>query len=155
MLYSSLTQDDQLKLAADFKARYGVALKFWRGSQANILQRVVSEARGGRYELDVLETNAPQIEAPRRDACAVGLFGKQIDHQPVAVAWQRAAQRLAVAFLDYRARHRSRHFAGTEFADARPFRIERQRSECVEVRRLDHTFDPAKQLRDAVGLLLR
>jgi iron(III) transport system substrate-binding protein len=67
MLYSSLTQDDQLKLAADFKRRYGVTVKFWRGSQAHILQRVVSETRGGRFEFDVLETNAPQIEALARE----------------------------------------------------------------------------------------
>jgi len=67
MLYSSLTQDDQLKLAADFKRRYGVTVKFWRGSQAHILQRVISETRGGRFEFDVLETNAPQIEALARE----------------------------------------------------------------------------------------
>jgi iron(III) transport system substrate-binding protein len=67
MLYSSLTQDDQLKLAADFKNRYGVALKFWRGSQAHILQRVITETRGGRFEFDALETNAPQIEALARE----------------------------------------------------------------------------------------
>ncbi len=46
MLYSSLTQDDQLKLVADFKRRYAVTVKFWRGSQAHILQRVLSETRG-------------------------------------------------------------------------------------------------------------
>ena len=67
MLYSSLTQDDQLKLVADFKRRYGVTVKFWRGSQAHILQRVTSETRGGRFEFDVLETNAPQIEALARE----------------------------------------------------------------------------------------
>src|SRR5256885_7064755 len=67
MLYSSLTQDDQLKLVADFKRRYGVSVKFWRGSQAHILQRVTSETRGGRFEFDVLETNAPQIEALARE----------------------------------------------------------------------------------------
>jgi iron(III) transport system substrate-binding protein len=67
MLYSSLTQDDQLKLVADFKRRYAVTVKFWRGSQAHILQRVLSEARGGRFEFDVLETNAPQIEALARE----------------------------------------------------------------------------------------
>ena len=67
MLYSSLTQDDQLKLLADFKRRYGVSVKFWRGSQAHILQRVLSETRGGRFEFDVLETNAPQIEALARE----------------------------------------------------------------------------------------
>lgn len=67
MLYSSLTQDDQLKLAARFKERYGVTVRFWRGSQAHILQRVISETRGGRFEFDVLETNAPQIEAVARE----------------------------------------------------------------------------------------
>ena len=67
MLYSSLTQEDQLKLAADFKRRYGVTVKFWRGSQAHILQRVISETRAGRFEFDVLETNAPQVEALARE----------------------------------------------------------------------------------------
>jgi len=67
MLYSSLTQDDQLKLAARFKERYGVTVKFWRGSQAHILQRVINETRGGRFDFDVLETNAPQIEALARE----------------------------------------------------------------------------------------
>jgi len=67
MLYSSLTQDDQLKLVAAFRRRYGVTVKFWRGSQAHILQRVLSETRGGRFEFDVLETNAPQIEALARE----------------------------------------------------------------------------------------
>src|SRR2546422_1734601 len=67
MLYSSLTQDDQLKLVAAFRRRYGVTVKFWRGSQAHILQRVITETRAGRFEFDVLETNAPQIEALARE----------------------------------------------------------------------------------------
>jgi ABC-type Fe3+ transport system substrate-binding protein len=67
MLYSSLTPEDQLRLVGDFKKRYGVALKFWRGSQTNILQRVLTETRGGRYEFDALETNSPQIEAIARE----------------------------------------------------------------------------------------
>jgi iron(III) transport system substrate-binding protein len=67
MLYSSLTQEDQLRIAEDFKRRYGITVKFWRGSQAHILQRVTSETRGGRFEFDVLETNSPQIEALARE----------------------------------------------------------------------------------------
>src|SRR5258708_30225435 len=66
LLYSSLTQEDQLRLAADFKRRYGVTVKSWRGSPANILQRVLSETRGGRFEVDVMETNAPQLEVLAR-----------------------------------------------------------------------------------------
>ena len=67
MIYSSLTPPDQLRLAEDFKNRYGVTLKFWRGSQTNILQRVLTETRGGRFEFDALETNSPQIEAIARE----------------------------------------------------------------------------------------
>jgi iron(III) transport system substrate-binding protein len=67
MIYSSLTPDDQLRLATDFKTRYGVTLRFWRGSQTNILQRVLTETRGGRFEFDALETNSPQIEAIARE----------------------------------------------------------------------------------------
>lgn len=67
MLYSSLTQEDQLRIGEDFKQRYGVTVKFWRGSQAHILQRVTTETRGGRFEFDVLETNSPQIEAIARE----------------------------------------------------------------------------------------
>ena len=67
MIYSSLTPPDQLRLAEDFKSRYGVTLKFWRGSQTNILQRVLTETRGGRFEFDALETNSPQIEALARE----------------------------------------------------------------------------------------
>ena len=67
MLYSSLTQEDQLKIAEDFRKRYGVTLNFWRGSQAHILQRVLSETRAGRFDFDVIETNAPQLEAIARE----------------------------------------------------------------------------------------
>ena len=67
MIYSSLTPPDQLRLVEDFRRKYGVTLKFWRGSQTNILQRVITETRGGRYEFDALETNSPQIEAIARE----------------------------------------------------------------------------------------
>lgn len=67
MLYSSLTQEDQLRIAEDFKKRYGVTVKFWRGSQAHILQRVLGETRGGRFDFDVIETNSPQVEAIARE----------------------------------------------------------------------------------------
>jgi ABC-type Fe3+ transport system substrate-binding protein len=67
MVYSSLVQEDQRRLAADFRQRYGVTVNFWRGSQANILQRVLNEARAGRFDFDALETNAPQVEVLARE----------------------------------------------------------------------------------------
>jgi len=42
-----------------------VTVKFWRGSQAHILQRVTSETRGGRFEFDVLENQRPADRSAR------------------------------------------------------------------------------------------
>jgi ABC-type Fe3+ transport system substrate-binding protein len=81
MVYSSLVQEDQRKLAADFKQRYGVALKFWRGSQANILQRVVNETRAGRFEFDALETNAPQVEVLAREQLLQKIASPLLDQE--------------------------------------------------------------------------
>jgi iron(III) transport system substrate-binding protein len=67
MVYSSLTPSDQLELADDFRKRYGVTIRFWRGSQSNILSRVLGETRGGRYLFDAIETNSPQLEALARE----------------------------------------------------------------------------------------
>jgi iron(III) transport system substrate-binding protein len=39
----------------------------WRGGSEEILQRAVTEARGRRYDFDVVETAAPQIEAIYRE----------------------------------------------------------------------------------------
>ncbi len=58
MLYSSITQEDQLRLAADFKRRYGITVKSWRGSQANILQRVEVLARAKLLQ----RMNSPFVE---------------------------------------------------------------------------------------------
>lgn len=81
MVYSSLTPGDQIKLAEDFRRRYGVAVNFWRGSQSNILSRVMSETRGGRYLFDAIETNAPQIEALSREGLLQKLGSPFVDQE--------------------------------------------------------------------------
>jgi iron(III) transport system substrate-binding protein len=105
MVYSSLTPQDQLKLAADFKERYGVELKFWRGSQSNILSRVLSETRGGRYLFDALETNSPQIEAIAREGLVANMHSPFADQElipetlPAHGEW--AADRLNMVVYAY------------------------------------------------------
>src|SRR5512142_1503473 len=56
-LYTSLTAATAAKVKADFERRYGVRVNLWRASSENILQRVVTEARAGRADVDVVETN--------------------------------------------------------------------------------------------------
>ncbi len=97
----------------------------------------------------------PKIKAPGRDSRAVGIFGEQVHHYSIAVAGQRSAQLLAVAFLDHGARHRTGKFVGGELANARPLGIERRRGKRIHVASFDNAFEAAKQLGDAVRRLRR
>jgi len=66
-LYTSLTAASAAKVKADFERRYGVRINLWRASSENILQRVTTEARAGHAEVDVVETNGPEMEAIERE----------------------------------------------------------------------------------------
>src|SRR3979490_911290 len=45
--------------------KYGVKVQLWRALSENVLQRALTEARGGRRSVDLVETNAPEGAAPR------------------------------------------------------------------------------------------
>lgn len=66
-VFSSLVSEDMGALAAAFEKKYGVKVKYWRSSSEKILQRAVTEARSGRHEADVIETNGPELEAIARE----------------------------------------------------------------------------------------
>jgi iron(III) transport system substrate-binding protein len=66
-VYSSATTEDMAVLAAAFEKKYGVTARIWRGSSENIVQRAVVEARGGRFDADVIETGALAMEAMQRE----------------------------------------------------------------------------------------
>ncbi|HEV2431273.1 MAG TPA: extracellular solute-binding protein [Burkholderiales bacterium] len=67
MLYTSLVPEDLTALGAAFEKKYGVRLKTWRANSEKVLQRAVTEARAGRHEADIVETNGPQLEALHRE----------------------------------------------------------------------------------------
>lgn len=52
---------------AAFTQKYGIKIKAWRAGSEAILQRVTAEARGGRFEVDVVQNNAPENEAAYRE----------------------------------------------------------------------------------------
>jgi iron(III) transport system substrate-binding protein len=54
-------------MAAAFTKKYGIKVNLWRASSENVLQRIVTEARGGRNELDIVQNNAPEMEALHRE----------------------------------------------------------------------------------------
>jgi iron(III) transport system substrate-binding protein len=54
-------------LTAAFQKKYQITPAVWRASADDIVQRAVSEARGGRYEVDLFETNGPEVQALQRE----------------------------------------------------------------------------------------
>jgi iron(III) transport system substrate-binding protein len=66
-VYSSATTEDMAVLAAAFEKKYGVKVRIWRASSENIVQRAVVEARGNRFDADVIETGAFAMEAMQRE----------------------------------------------------------------------------------------
>jgi len=66
-LYTSMATTESGPLAAAFEKKYGVKVQLWRALSENVLQRALTEARGGRRLMDVVETNAPEVEALARE----------------------------------------------------------------------------------------
>lgn len=66
-LYSSAVADHMNAVAAAFEKTYGIPVKTWRGGSEEIVQRAVTEARGGRFDMDVAETAAMQTMEVARE----------------------------------------------------------------------------------------
>ena len=54
-VYSTVTVEDMVLLNDAFEEKYGIAVELWRGSASDILQRATTEARAGRFSVDVIE----------------------------------------------------------------------------------------------------
>ena len=63
LLYTSMSTSESGQLAQAFEKKYGVKVQIWRNLSEAVIQRTVAEARARRHAVDVLETNAPEIEA--------------------------------------------------------------------------------------------
>lgn len=52
---------------AAFTSKYGIKVKPWRSGSEGVLQKLTTEARGGRFDVDVVQNNAPENEAAHRE----------------------------------------------------------------------------------------
>jgi len=66
-LYTSLAPTESKPLADAFEKKYGVKVQLWRGQSDEVVQRVVTEAKGHRFAVDVVETNGPEMEMIARE----------------------------------------------------------------------------------------
>jgi iron(III) transport system substrate-binding protein len=85
-VFTSLVSEDMAALAAAFESKYGVKVKYWRAGSEKILQRAVTEARSNRFEVDVIETNGPELEAMHREKILARAFSAHdADLLPAAI----------------------------------------------------------------------
>jgi iron(III) transport system substrate-binding protein len=67
MVYTSVPVDDMAVLTAAFEKKYGVKVRVWRAGSEKVLQRAVTETRANRFDVDVVETNGPELESLHRE----------------------------------------------------------------------------------------
>jgi iron(III) transport system substrate-binding protein len=67
MIYTSAPIEDMQALIDPFQEKYGVKVEVWRGGSEETLQRAVAETQAGRHDVDLIETNGPELEALFRE----------------------------------------------------------------------------------------
>jgi iron(III) transport system substrate-binding protein len=66
-IYTSAQGDDMGPLVAAYEKKYGIKAEVWRSGSEKVLQRAITEARGNRHTVDVMETNGPELESASRE----------------------------------------------------------------------------------------
>ena len=66
-VYHSSPVEDMRAFTGAFEKKYGIKVQTWRSNSENILRRAVTEARARRFEVDIIETNSPELEALHRE----------------------------------------------------------------------------------------
>ena len=66
-LYTTIAEKDLPTLLGPFEAEHGIKVSVWRAGTDRILQRTMSEAAAGRYDVDVIHFGSPEMEALARE----------------------------------------------------------------------------------------
>jgi iron(III) transport system substrate-binding protein len=106
-LYTSLTVDDMTVLNAAFEKKTGVKVRMWRAASDKIVQRAIAEAKASRFDVDVIESNAPSLEILHREGLLQAVRSPHhADLIPAAVPEHRewAGARLSVFVHAYNTR---------------------------------------------------
>ncbi len=66
--YSSIPPEDVAVLAAAFDKKYGVKVKIWRADSESVMERVLSETKARRFEVDVMSAASTALEPLARES---------------------------------------------------------------------------------------
>ena len=65
--YTTIPPEYLKPITDAFEKKYGVKVDVWRARSEAVLQRVLTEAKGGRWTVDVVESISPPMEALTRE----------------------------------------------------------------------------------------
>lgn len=80
--HTTFTAQDAKVIADAFEKRYGIKVTVWRTRSERIVQRLVTEARAGRHEADVVEMDESEMEALRREQLLAEFFSPHVKDLP-------------------------------------------------------------------------
>jgi len=66
-VYAAMPADAVRALVDAFTKKYGIKVTTWRASSENVVQRMVAEARSGRFNVDFVQNNEPAMAQLRRE----------------------------------------------------------------------------------------
>lgn len=66
-IYTSAQTSDLGPVVEAFEQTYGIDVSLWRAGSEAVLNRTVQESRAGRFTVDIVETNGPELEALHRE----------------------------------------------------------------------------------------
>jgi iron(III) transport system substrate-binding protein len=66
-IYTSAQTDDLGPVVEAFEKKYGIDAELWRAGSEAVLNRALQESRAGRFTVDVIETNGPELESLHRE----------------------------------------------------------------------------------------
>ncbi|SNS34763.1 iron(III) transport system substrate-binding protein [Noviherbaspirillum humi] len=81
-LYTSLAPSESMPLANAFEKKYGIKVELWRAVSEKVVQRTVTEGKARRYAVDVIETNAPEVEMIAREKLTAEFFSPYLADLP-------------------------------------------------------------------------
>src|SRR5215468_580891 len=84
-LYTSMQLVDSQPLTEAFEKKHGIAVKIFRASGEKLAQRVLAESRGGRHEVDAIETDGAQVEILHRERQLAPFYSPSVRDIPPAI----------------------------------------------------------------------
>ena len=94
VLYTSLAPSESVPLTQAFEKKYGIKVQLWRSLSDQVAQRAINEARAQRFNMDVIETNGPVVEAVARERVTAPFYSPYIADIP---SWGVPGHRLWIS----------------------------------------------------------